>query len=330
MSVRSLVRNRLRPLAMAGAAGYCRAAGSAARARRRLYDGAAGLRILTLHETRGAWQLDRLHHLVDRLAEGFDFATPEDAAAFDRGDGVRPDGRDALLMTFDDGHADNYDAAVLLHSLGIRAAFFVIPSFVGRSVEEYYAFHEASGVRATRFAPHHRASRGLSRTQLVEMRDMGHTIGGHNYSHRDLGPLTAAADLEYEIGRAVAELEDMLEAPCRHFAWGFGEPQHLSREAAAFLKRRVPHVHSCVGGLNLPRRPRPFLLRHHVNLSWPPAFVAVLLQGAFDRRYAGQWRALDALFPAGSGPAGEPARPAHPAPPRGGPEAASRAGRPTP
>lgn len=160
--------------------------------------------MICLHETDPP-QMELLRYLVDYIQSHYEIGSPDDAIALIEGRFESPP-RDQLLFTFDDGFASNYDAAVYLKSLGIRAIFFVIPSFLGRSVPQYYAFHEKHGVEAHPCLLNHRDRRGLSLSQIREMIAMGHLVAAHNYSHRDLGQLHDMADLEYEIGRSVTDL----------------------------------------------------------------------------------------------------------------------------
>ena len=264
------------------------------RNRRKLYPRDHGLRMVTLHETRGTEQMDRLKRLVDYCEQHFDWGTPDDVVALCGGTFV-PRERDNLLLTFDDGHCDNFDAASYLAAKGIRALFFVIPAFLGRSVRAYYEFHRANGVQAFRFAPHHAESRGLSRTQIREMRAMGHVIGGHNYAHRDLGLLREDGDIEYEIQRALEDLGEILGQPCQDFAFGFGQPEHLSVEAYNYLNLNCARLYSTVRGLNVPGLSPRLMLRDSANLWHPFAFTVSTLNGALDHRSVRQWAELERL-----------------------------------
>jgi len=271
---------------------------------RLLYRGESGLRILTLHETRGPGQMERLRRLVEFCEQEFDFASAEDVAALCAGRFVSG-GRDRLAFTFDDGHGDNFEAARYLATKGIRAYFFVIPAFLDRTVKEYYEFHGRNGVQPFPFASHHAASQGLTRAHVKEMAAMGHVIGGHNYAHRDLGTLRSAEDLDYEIRRALDELSEILDQPCQDFAFGFGLPQHLSPEAFRYLDANCARLYSAVRGLNVPGQTPRILLREPANLWYPFAFTKAVLNGSLDLRAVGQWRALERLggcLPSGAGP----------------------------
>jgi peptidoglycan/xylan/chitin deacetylase (PgdA/CDA1 family) len=243
--------------------------------------------------------MDLLRYIVDYIQSHFEMGTPDDAIALIDGRFESPP-HDQLLLTFDDGFASNYDAAVYLNSLGIRAIFFVIPSFVGRSIPEYYAFHKKHGIEAHPCLLYNRDDRGLSPTQIREIVAMGHLVAAHNYSHRDLGRLHNTADLEYEIGRAIADLSDQLQHPCQDFAFGFGRAAHLSLQAAEYLQKRNIRTYSCIRGLNVAGRTAQILGRDALSDKFPKKFTRAVLAGALDDYYRHerlQMERLNGLLP---------------------------------
>jgi peptidoglycan/xylan/chitin deacetylase (PgdA/CDA1 family) len=260
-----------------------RASGRAARNRATLYGGAGGLRVLTFHHT-GPRELAGLARIVDWCRGRLPLASPTDADALFSGRWPHGTG-DRLLLTFDDGLASNHQAACWLAARGIHGVFFVVPSLVGRSLEEYLAYHQGHGVRAHRpLAP--RGARGLSAAQVREMRAMGHRIGSHNFAHRDLGGLTAPDDLRYEIDRALGGVAALTGEPCGDFAIAFGQPENVSPEAAEYLLARGPRVYACHRGLNVPGVTPAFLLRQEWRAGYPFAFTQACLDGSADHHLA--------------------------------------------
>jgi peptidoglycan/xylan/chitin deacetylase (PgdA/CDA1 family) len=253
--------------------------GRAARDREAFYGGAAGLRILTFHETIGS-QLEQLKRTVDWCRSRWSMAHPEDADTLF--DGRWPHARDRILVSFDDGWESNFHAAEWLAREGVPAVFFVVPSLIGRTATEYLRYHERFNVTVD--LPHATAgARGLSASQLREMKAMGHRVGAHNFGHRDLGRLHALADIRYEVDNAVDELANVLGEPCADFAIAFGQPFNVSDEAIAHLKDRGLRVFSCHRGLNVPGKTPRFLLRHACEPYHPWAFTRVCIEGGADR-----------------------------------------------
>lgn len=264
--------------------------GRGARNRRTLYAGARGLRMLTLHETPPP-DMDRFRKLVDWCRARHPIAGPEAADDLAEGRFQPAQVEDRVLFTFDDGMRDNYEAAKHLHEVGVRAIFFVIPSFVGRTVAEYHRYHREQGVEAYRIRSDSTLE-GLRPAEIREMAAMGHRIAGHNFAHRDLGQLHRVEDLEYEVGRAMDTLSEILGEPCDDFAFGFGQPSRVSQEAAAYLTGRCKRVYACVRGLNVPGRTPRWFLRDHIDLSFPEGFIRRCLEGALDDRLQPEWREL--------------------------------------
>lgn len=239
-----------------------------------------GLRMVCFHDT-GRHELDQLRRIVEFWgARGGAFARPDDVD--DLVAGAWPTtGSDRLLFTFDDGLDSNHRAAQVLADLGLSAVFFVVPSFLGRSTTEFLALHERNGVQA--FAPPEYAfRRGMSHQQAREVVAMGHRLGAHNDAHRSLGALHRTEDVAYDIQRALDGVAELTGAPCHDYAYAFGQPEHLSDAAAAYLQERVPRVYACHRGLNRPGSGPAFLLRHAVDPTHPWPFIRACLTGAGD------------------------------------------------
>ncbi|MFH1747431.1 MAG: polysaccharide deacetylase family protein [Planctomycetota bacterium] len=264
---------------------WLRATGRPRRNRERYWQNSHGLRLLTAHAG-GAAQRERLYCIVEWCGEHFDLAEPGDvddlvAGRFQAGQ------RDKILFTFDDGHERFYPVAEWLARKGIKATFFVIPCYIGRTVRQFMQYHQDNGVEAYNISQvrSHDQVRGLSRSEIAEMVSMGHRIAAHNFAHRDLGTLHQEEDLEYEIGRAIDMLSTILESECQDFAWAFGNIKHISEEATHYLQRHCPRVYASIRGLNVGGLSPAFLLRDGVNLDFPPVFSKLCLEGGADDRW---------------------------------------------
>jgi peptidoglycan/xylan/chitin deacetylase (PgdA/CDA1 family) len=275
------------------AAAWINLTGAADRARRQLYAGRHGLRILAFHDTPPPL-FDGFRRLVDWVCEQLEPVGPDAAAAVNEGRSTAGP-RDQALFTFDDGFESNFAAAQYLAKRGVRGIFFVVPTFLDRTLDEYVAWNRANGVDAFRFRTDG-TLRGLAHSQVKEMIAMGHLIAGHNFAHRNLGELTQPADLAYEIDRATDAVADLTGRPCEDFAIGFGQPRHASPEAVAHLQRRCKRVYSIVRGLNVPGLTPRLLLRDNISLRHPFSFQKAALRGGVDLQWA---PVIDQLKPMG-------------------------------
>jgi len=104
----------------------------------------------------------------------------------------------ALIITFDDGYADNYDIVLpLLAKYDMKATVFMVASFVG---DPYF----------------------LNEAQLKAMSASGHIrIGSHTWNHRNLSLLTEE-EIKEQLTRSQNELAKICEQDIRTIAYPYG------------------------------------------------------------------------------------------------------------
>lgn len=103
-----------------------------------------------------------------------------------------------VLITFDDGYADNYtNAYPILRRYGMRATIFVIPAFVG--VYQNY----------------------LTWDEILEMQDGGITFESHTMNHSKLEELPDD-EIRSELLNSKAVLEEKLGQPVEFLAYPTG------------------------------------------------------------------------------------------------------------
>lgn len=127
-----------------------------------------------------------------------------------------------LAVTFDDGYLDNYlNAFPVLKRLGIKATMFVVPSCLGQTSTKAVPKGESP-------RPH------MTREQVIEMHKFGIEFGSHTENHRLLHELSAS-EVQYEVETAKRNIEELLQAPCKTFAYpaGFYTPEAERIIAAA-------------------------------------------------------------------------------------------------
>jgi peptidoglycan/xylan/chitin deacetylase (PgdA/CDA1 family) len=150
--------------------------------------------------------------------------------------------RPAVCITFDDGYAENCDAALpLLIRHRVPCVYFV----TSRNVIDQRPFDHDTKLAAE--------CRPNTVEQIRALADAGIEIGGHTRTHADLGQIDDVAELRDEIIGGAAELERITSRPVRCFAFPFGQKRNLS--AAAFEVAReggLDAVTSAYGGFNFP------------------------------------------------------------------------------
>lgn len=126
-----------------------------------------------------------------------------------------------VVLTFDDGYADNHELALpILARYGAPATVFMVSGSVG-------------GVVSWTPEPAVHGRRLLTRDQIAEMLANGIEIGSHTRTHASLTgvPVSQAAR---EVGDARTDLEELVGRPVRTFAYPFGD---YNQDVARLVER---------------------------------------------------------------------------------------------
>jgi len=119
-------------------------------------------------------------------------------------------GPNVVVITFDDGYADNFEcAAPILRHFGLPATFFVSAGLVGT---------------ADRFAHDGRSPYRFGNLRWDEvraLRDAGFEIGSHGWGHRNLADCTLD-DAQKEVVSSRERIQQELGSSVRSFAYPFG------------------------------------------------------------------------------------------------------------
>lgn len=135
-------------------------------------------------------------HMAALAQAGYRAVRMDTLARCMRGEPICPP--QPLALTFDDGYADAFDAALpALQRHGFTATFYVVTDFVG---QPGYMTWE----------------------QLAAMRDAGMEIGAHSISHPDLTTLDAA-ELARQVGGSKAIIEERLGVRVVSFCYPAGQ-----------------------------------------------------------------------------------------------------------
>ncbi len=169
------------------------------------------------------------HHVFDderagferqlRYLKNFGEFVSQDAAVSLIQSGEKLDGR-YFCLSFDDGFRSCFTHALpIIDELGIPATFFVVTSFVGRTLEP--GSGEAGAVFGQNMARH-----GLEFMTWDDCRSMiaaGMAIGSHTVSHPHLGQLSeTSVREELYVSKTVIERET--GQICHHFCVPYGAP----------------------------------------------------------------------------------------------------------
>ena len=146
-----------------------------------------------------------------------------------------------VVLTLDDGYADNFlGLRAIVEDSGVPVAMFVSTELVRQQSE----FPHDVNANLHGFLP-------LTESQLVHMSRCGFEVGSHTQSHFDCGSSDQAA-LQREIVDSKTDLESLLHAPQRFFAFPWGQPANMSAAALNLAHATYRYVLSAFGGHNVP------------------------------------------------------------------------------
>ena len=205
---------------------------------------------------------------VDYLTRHYRILSLDDAVA-----ALRTGRIDAptVVLTFDDGHADNYlNVRAVTEPLGVPVTFFVCSHYI--ETGEPFAHDIRAGDAG--FAP-------MTWDQVRTLRAGGHGFGSHTRTHFNCGS-TDRKLLEREIIDSRAELERALGEPVPFFSFPWGHPPQMSAPAVEIALASYDCIFSACGGVNAPDAAN--LRKHLLRCSHPDNLMEMelLLQSLLE------------------------------------------------
>lgn len=131
-----------------------------------------------------------------------------------------------VMITFDDGFANNYEGAYLpLLRRNMKATWFIASGCIGSY---------------STWLDHNNNEKMLTADQLREMSSQGMEIGSHTLSHPDLTTM-AAPEIEKEIWQSKIQIEDIIQKP----VWSFASPYGRYNQAIVSCIQNSGYRYAC-------------------------------------------------------------------------------------
>ncbi|HVQ36031.1 MAG TPA: polysaccharide deacetylase family protein [Pyrinomonadaceae bacterium] len=154
---------------------------------------------------------------------------------FDAARGLRELAPRSVLVTFDDGFADNYLVAwPIARRFDVTINLFICTGLVaGERVASFAEDNPAAGLSRKGFPEHWQP---LSWEQLREMSDGGVEIGFHSHRHPNLGRMTED-EIALDAAEGISSFRQQLEREPEYFAFPFGHYGSYPKRAIDVLTR---------------------------------------------------------------------------------------------
>ena len=214
----------------------------------------------------------RFREQLDWMQENFDLVSLEECQ---RRISSNFNDRPTLSITFDDGYADNLASCIpMLLERKIPVTYFVTTH---HTLEQQPFDHDLKyGVPLET----------NGREALRALHNAGVVIGAHTRNHPNMGALTDPDEIFDEVITATREMEEVIGAPIKHFAFPFGQVKNLNARVFQLCKEHgFLSVSSAYGGFN-EIGDDPFHLR---RFHGDPSFARVKNWLTFDPR----WRNIE-------------------------------------
>lgn len=232
---------------------------------------------------------------IDFIANNYGFITPEDLPGFF--DGVVKYNGIKILLTFDDAFKSNFDVArEILTPLGIRAIFFVCPSFIKiknrHKQKEFISENLFNGKLKIKDIPD--SFTPMDWNDIKTILADGHTIGAHTMNHRSLSDIMSESELRSEIIGCGNELEETLNADIQHFSFPFGMIENINENSMNIIRERYKYCYSAIRGMNFSITNPRAILRDVVSVYDPVGYVQIIVENGLGLLYKKQAMSLAA------------------------------------
>ncbi len=196
---------------------------------------------------------------IDWLQDRFDFVSLQEAQRRL----VEGNSKPAVAITFDDGYADNCE--------------FAIPLLLRRKIP--FTYFISTQILHDQLAFEHDLKAGVrlevnSLYQIRAMANSGVEIGAHTRTHADMGQSTDIDWIRNELQGSVEDIESWIGKKVNYFAFPFGLPNNLTKEAIQLANDiGLEGICSAYGAYNFPAEVDanhgPFHLRRiHADPEW--------------------------------------------------------------
>lgn len=178
-----------------------------------------------------------------------------------------------IMLTFDDGFADNYTVAKpILEKYGFTGYFMVSSDLIGK--DKY-----------------------MNVQQLKEMIASGHTVTDHTATHYRMTENDDDDMLDYQIVVSKMKIEALLETKISVFTWVGGEEESYTKKAFDKIKSSDYSYGFMTNSAPVTENTDPFMIqRTNVESDWDLKAVKMAVCGITDKKYEAKRERVESLM----------------------------------
>ena len=168
----------------------------------------------------------------------------------------------AMLISFDDGKMNNYNASKVLDKYNIKGTFFVSSEKIDNDDQNYLKIKE-----------------------LKEMINNGHYISNHTASHHRFSLVDSDDVVNYELITSNHKLNNALEINNDCFCWCGGETNVYTKKAFDVIKENFNYAFTTCTQITTVDTNPLFINRTNVEARWNLSLTKFQILGLWDLVY---------------------------------------------
>lgn len=175
-----------------------------------------------------------------------------------------------LLLTFDDGLANNLYAAKVLDEYNLKALFFVVPDFINCPATEQKKYYLKNIRPVVNPAIDHEEEdfTALNWDALKKLIEKGHGIGAHTYTHTLVASQSSTENSVKEIVDCKTLLESRLQIKIRSFCSINNTLESIGSKEKKLIEENYSYHFTTLPGYNAGNKDKLFIKRRNVECFW--------------------------------------------------------------
>lgn len=221
--------------------------------------------VLNYHSTPLKFQ-QNFEQQIQFYKKHFQFISPQ--ALSDYYDNKIISDKPLLLITFDDGLANNKFAIDILDKYQIKALLFIVPDFINSDDhKKYYTTHIRTFINAN-IDSEKEDFTALNWEDLKLLVDNGHQVGSHTMSHTLRANNESETTVINEILHSKLAIEQKLNCKVYSFCAPFNSLMSVGSNEMLKIKDHYRYFHSTFPGSNHKNKNNYFIKRFNVECFW--------------------------------------------------------------